>query len=634
MSLSKQLLILISLLFLMLFSINFALSVGNIKTYLEGESQSHAQDTATSLGLSLSPYIGNPHDPLIKAMVSAIFDMGYYSEIRLQDANANEIIKLRNEAKVEGVPDWFIDYLPMSPASASSEISSGWALGGVVTVTGNTAFAYAKLYQQAKISLYYALAVLALSIVSLGLVLRITLASLQRIEQLAQRISEGYFETLTDLPWTSEVKSLATSMNIMSGKIADTIGMLNRKLESMGDNLLRDDLSGFHKKTVFETDINHLLQEHSPAYLLVVKIDSLPELVKSHDRNTVDQLLTHISGKLRGIAQAYPDSNIRNYRFYGSEFAMLIHSGDAGQIATIANTLSLALTEIGEKFTRSDLGHIGIAAINPVGTLETILGTADEAYEQARLIGANAYFIRSCNDFSRDISAWKDLVYDTIDRQEYSLSYFGRITDFHAQQLLMEEAVAEVHDRSNQPVAIGPFVSVAEKFAKIDDFDKGVIEQALQYIQNKQIRHCVAVNLSVSTIKNSEFCYWLEKRFKDNSAAVRHLVFTLSAYAVAKDVAACLEFIDRLHQWGGKVMIKRFETQSISPELIKKLKPDYLRLARDMGDGISTSPKKYEFVQAMQQIGALLNIDILAENVYNDNDYQALKTLGIRGASR
>lgn len=37
MSLSKQLLILISALFLMIFSVNFALSVNNIKDYLEAK---------------------------------------------------------------------------------------------------------------------------------------------------------------------------------------------------------------------------------------------------------------------------------------------------------------------------------------------------------------------------------------------------------------------------------------------------------------------------------------------------------------------------------------------------------------------------------------------------------------------
>jgi hypothetical protein len=65
MTLSKQLLILISAIFLILISINFAISVENFKSYLEDEGQIHSQDTATSLGLSLSPYMNDTSDPII-----------------------------------------------------------------------------------------------------------------------------------------------------------------------------------------------------------------------------------------------------------------------------------------------------------------------------------------------------------------------------------------------------------------------------------------------------------------------------------------------------------------------------------------------------------------------------------------
>ncbi|MEO1897527.1 MAG: LapD/MoxY N-terminal periplasmic domain-containing protein [Cycloclasticus sp.] len=110
MSLSKQLLSLILALFLMIFSVNFMLSVENIRSYLEGESQIHAQDTATSLGLSLSPYLVDEKDPVLETMMNAIFDRGYYKEIKLVNVEAEPLVTLTNDKNVETVPDWFIDY--------------------------------------------------------------------------------------------------------------------------------------------------------------------------------------------------------------------------------------------------------------------------------------------------------------------------------------------------------------------------------------------------------------------------------------------------------------------------------------------------------------------------------------------
>ena len=64
MSLLKQLFILIAVIFLAIFTVNFITSVNNTRSYLEIEAEIHAQDTATSLGLSLSPHMtAGENDP-------------------------------------------------------------------------------------------------------------------------------------------------------------------------------------------------------------------------------------------------------------------------------------------------------------------------------------------------------------------------------------------------------------------------------------------------------------------------------------------------------------------------------------------------------------------------------------------
>lgn len=634
MSLSKQLLILISALFLMIFSLNFTLSVNNIKDYLEGESKNHAQDTATSLGLSLSPYMTNNRDPLIKTMMSAIFDMGYYKEIRLVDAENNELVALSSDKPVEGVPNWFIDLLPMTSAVAESEISSGWNMSGVVYVTVNSGYAYLKLYEQAKSGLYYSIAAFLASIALLALLLRLTLASLSRINLLAQQISESRFETIEKLPWTREVRNVAASMNNMSHKIKTTIDALHGKLDHMGASLLRDDLTGLFKRAVFETDLKQLAMEDSEAYVVLIKIDSLIDLVKEYDSVAIDQLLQAFAQILEKTADMAGDHAGKAYRFYGAEFALLLNIGALEQIETLVKTLCSEFSELGERYGKADLAHIGVVAFNPFETTESLLEAAHEAYEQAHLIGTNSYFIRTGDNFARDISTWKDLVFDCVDNKGYSVWYIGPITTFGSGALLMEEAFIQVHDKQGELVAIGPFISIAEKFAKIVDLDKGVIQIALEHIQQNHLEHAIAVNVSTRTIKNNDFRLWLEKLIKQNPAAAKQLVFSLSAYSVIKDIDAHLAFVENLHQWGARVMIKRFETQSMSADLIKRLKPDFIRLARDIGNGIDASPQKHAFVQTMQEISTLLEIAILAENVQSDKDFHSLQRIGIVGASR
>ncbi|MGZ4960267.1 MAG: bifunctional diguanylate cyclase/phosphodiesterase [Methylomonas sp.] len=633
-SLSNQLLALILILFCLIFSVNFALSIGNIKAYLEGEAKQHARNTAYSLALSLSPFMKDTKDPVINVMVDAIFDTGFYEEIRLVDANGTKVYAPRYERKAEGVPEMFIDLLPISPAIAEKEINSGWTKSGVVYVTVNTSFAYSKLYSQAKTSFWYSLCAFAISVALLMLILRVTLASLKRIDRLALEIADNHFGTIEKLPCTSEVRNVAVSMNVMSRKIKETIDNLERALADMGARLLRDDQTGLHKKAVFDTDMKRLLMDHGEAYLLLIKVDSLTGLVKDHGREAINQLLLAFAGKLQQLAELDPKTFIKAYRFYGGEFAMLVHSGDLKQIQSIANALRNDFSDLGEQYKKSDLAHIGVVRVNPVGTPESVLESAQEAYEQARLIGANGYYILPRDNFVGDICDWKKLVFDSVDNASYLLSYVGQITSLQSGQTIMEEAFTQVHDKNDQLVAIGPFVSIAEKFDKIVDLDKGVIHMALAHIDGAQIQHAIAVNLSTRTIKNAEFCLWLEKLINTNQIAAKQLVFSFSAYAVAKDVEVHADFIQALHQWGGRVMIKRFEAQSLSPDVIKTLKPDFVRLARELGEGISRSRQKYDFVQAMQHMSRLLEFAVLAENIQTDDDYQALMEIGIEGASR
>ena len=230
MSLSKQLMLLISLIFLVIFTVNFYTSVSNIRDYLQIESEIHAQDTATSLGLSLSPYILDEDDTILETMINAIFDRGYYLEILLLNRHDKELVKKTNPKSFEQVPQWFTEMLPMETVTVKSEIDAGWVKGGTVFVTIHPGFGYLKLWEQAKESLTYSVISLVFFIGILILILRLVLSPLAKINSLAMSIADGNFDTIKKLPWTRDIRNVAVSMNLMSGKIEKVIKNLNAKL--------------------------------------------------------------------------------------------------------------------------------------------------------------------------------------------------------------------------------------------------------------------------------------------------------------------------------------------------------------------------------------------------------------------
>ena len=79
-------------------------------------------------------------------MINAIYDSGYYQQIRLNDVEGKEVYSRQTDMKVSDVFAWFIKMVPIHNASAKSEIMIGWSRFGTLEVSGHTGNAYRQLY--------------------------------------------------------------------------------------------------------------------------------------------------------------------------------------------------------------------------------------------------------------------------------------------------------------------------------------------------------------------------------------------------------------------------------------------------------------------------------------------------------
>nr|WP_306287920.1 LapD/MoxY N-terminal periplasmic domain-containing protein [Pseudoalteromonas sp. WY3] len=107
-SLKTQVYGLIIIISIISFFVRIITDVDTTRNYLQTQMGSHAQDTATSLGLSISPYLEEDSIMIAQTMATAIFDSGYYSEIKFIDVENKVVIDLENPKSVESVPNWLL----------------------------------------------------------------------------------------------------------------------------------------------------------------------------------------------------------------------------------------------------------------------------------------------------------------------------------------------------------------------------------------------------------------------------------------------------------------------------------------------------------------------------------------------
>ena len=134
MTLFRQLLIFTLILFFLLFSGTWIALIQGTRTFLSEQLASHAQDTATSFGLSITPHIGTEDYATIDTMMNAVFDRGYYKSIQVTDINGNVKVERHLNVAIEGVPEWFIKFVPLGSPSATSSLMAGWIQAGEVYV--------------------------------------------------------------------------------------------------------------------------------------------------------------------------------------------------------------------------------------------------------------------------------------------------------------------------------------------------------------------------------------------------------------------------------------------------------------------------------------------------------------------
>lgn len=631
MSLSKQLLILISVIFFIVFSVNFVLSMNNIKSYLEIESEVHVQDTATSLGLSLSPYMDNEHDPIIRTMMNAIFDMGYYKEMRLVDVDGKELVKLTNSDKIDDVPHWLIKLMPMKVATAVTEINSGWSISGTLYVSTNPGYGYLKLYEQGKTTLKFSALIFLAALALVVIALRFTLHSLKDIEKQANEISAGHFTTIK-LPWTLEVKSVAQSMNSMSHKIGKMIERLNHKLESLNDSLKRDPLTQLLNQTTFDLNLKHILIQGKSGYAAFIKFDTLASIAKEKGNKEVDDMLIRFAQLLT----KNQDESVSAYRLYGSEFAMLFPDFNLKNMNEFSETLKQNITELGQQYDLDDMVHFGIIRFERSSDFDKLLPAMIEAYEQAKLIGNNAYYIKEDSVRSMSDLEWKSTINSVIDSNSPEIAFTSEAYNYagNTPRQVMQEAFTKVKDNAGNTLSIGTFFSMAQEFGLEQKLDQCIVNKIIELMEKTQQTVPVTINLSMTSIESHDFRSWLETRIKACSVKPELLAFSVTAYSAAKNLPAFANFSLFVRNLGASTLLKRYSSDIITVDLLKDIHVTYIRLARDLTLDISHNANKADLLDIMEEVTGFLDIKVIAEGVSSDDDFEHVKSSSIFGIGR
>ncbi len=635
MRLSHQLFVGVSLLFLLALLGALGVSFQQTRAYVATQLASHAQDAATSLGLSLAPAMQSGDPLLVASTVDALYDRGYYSEIRVVDIHGNTLLVRTLAPTLEGVPSWFARAVPLAVPSGESLITSGWRQMGRVVVKSHPGHAYNELWQVGRWLLLLFTATFVLSLAFLWLVLRAILAPLRAIEVQAGQIGQRIFREIAQIPKVRELVTVVAALNRMTGKLRTAFEEQAGALASAQRDAYQDSLTGLPNRRALEDRAAHLLRsadEQPFGLLLMVEINGFRELNETRGYAHGDALLRETAESLVAAA----GKGVFIARLDGAAFALLAEGLSGGEATAWAETIRSMLARVAEGDPElHEHGYgLGGAAFDRERHLGDMLAAADSALAAAHAQGPNSLVVQMSASSDKELGAqaWRALLKGVLDEGRLRLLGQAMQTLADGADFGREITVQAIADDGSM-LSAGRFAPVAERLGLAEELDRAVVQIALlRLLSDAAPAGRWSLNLSAQAATSPRFVVWLNGLLAAQPELARRLVFEVDELAVASHTGEIVELAKLLRERGSDIAIDRFAARHGAFGYLESVLPAYLKLDGSVVHDLHLRPDNRFFIRSLAAVAKVLEVPVIAQWVECGEEWNSLGSLGVHAA--
>ncbi|NWF37673.1 EAL domain-containing protein [Mariprofundus sp. NF] len=628
MTLSRQLITLILTVFLLIFSGTFWISVENTRSYLMDQLATQTQNSASSLGVSLIPHMKKKDIATMNTMVNALFDSGYYQSLSITSISGEVLIQRQNNRMIAGVPEWFINRLPLQAASAETMITTGWSQAGRLQLVAHPGFAYQKLWQTTLEIFWWSMIAFMIALIGTTLILRTILKPLDDVERQADAICNREFPIVERVPGTRELRRVVEAMNRLSIKVKSSINSLTERAEIMRREANFDDLTGLMNRRGFLASLEHNLKdrEHTGCgALLLIRLSHFSDYNKQHGFQGGDDLLIAVASLINTLSAPY--LNATTARSKGAEFSVMLPMAITEDAVEFAEQCSSALTELSASLGVDGIAHIGLVPFQHDESIPSLLSHADTALASALHQGLNSYFCSANDSDAGSSQAWERLINSAMENNTIRLLSQPIMNSDNSP--LYRETVIRIQDEGGQEIAPGTFAAMADRLALNRDLDCHVIKRVTDLLESGRQTQPLAINLSTRSVHHRAFIGWLESHLQAHPTAASNMLFEISEHAMLERLDISEQLIGLIHAAGGKVVMEHFGRKLSAFQTLSQLKLDYIKLDGSYVRNISENSDNRFFLQTIIDIAHGLDIQVIAEHVESDADRESLQSLGI-----
>ncbi|MFO6423776.1 EAL domain-containing protein [Motilimonas sp. KMU-193] len=607
---------------LMCFLTNLITNIQESQNYLEEQLNSHSQDAATSLGLSLSNIIGLDDVAMIETTVNSIFDSGYYRSIKLYRIDGTPIVEREYPTQIEGIPNWFISLFPLNPPVNQTEINDGWRIVATMKIQSNPGLAYYQLWQMANNTFISSGIIFILALFTGWLLLRLILRPLSAIEAKANAIADKDFSPITMQPKARELRIVVEAFNRMAAALKRNFDEISSYAENMRQQAFMDTLTGFGNKRSFMSKLALELESkksNNSGLVGLFQLQGLQELNEELGYQEADRHLKTLSMKLKQNFSEQPQSSF--FRLQGAEFAVIMPNTDIEVLAQIEpllnQTLNQANSKVAGAFVRYQEGQQSGA----------VLAQLDNQISHSIQNGCKISIANQDNTATQR-SDWHGIINNIIEQNRIKLVFQPIVNE--QKQTLYYETLTRFIDSEGNPLNTGDVFSAANRINQTKALDQAIFKEVMATL-NESNQVSLSINLAGSSLAEEGFQQFVLEQIKKSPQLASRLIIEVSETSANHFLVALKALVSELKQAGTLLSIDRFGTSFTSFSYIQSLKPDFLKIDGSYIRQLEQHKDNQFFLKTLVQIAHGIDTKVIAEHIETQQELDTAKELLVDG---
>jgi diguanylate cyclase (GGDEF)-like protein len=577
MTLYRQIAILVTMVFVILLFTILTVSFNIIRDSAQKELYENAQNSVSSLSLSISNTDASQGN--IETMINASFDNGNYERITYKDINSTIKYQRELEIRQTNIPSWFENIVKFEIPVAKATLSNGWQVIGTIEILNDKNITYTQLYDIMMHMLWYLGIACIVFLTILSYVFHVILRPLLDIEKQALAVMRDEFVIQEKLPWTKEFKVVITSINAMVRKFESIFKTASDTLCENKELLYTDSVTQIPNRRYFMLKATEFLTDENgknDGCIMIVSIKKADILNQTIGYKNTDKFFYEFAQYLKILIESFDDALV--CRVNGTEMIIMLPKVYMSEASSLAKDIMSYINKILEELniSKEEFGiNLGIAEYETQHNISELLSLVDYALAQAKLLPSGEYYRLLNNKVAIAKERWRQIILDGFKNDSFEIMY-RKVVDATTKQKI-HNVVSFALNSGDEEYYYGTLIAPVVELGMVKDVYLYVIKKVLickEYTNDTPL----TIQVSSQFIDDIDTYEKLKYLFEETKNQIKcQILFEIPESVVNKHYENSILYIKLFKEYGFGFGINSFIADSSDYHYLKELKPAFVK---------------------------------------------------------